>query len=179
MFRARIVVGIVFSLVGVALAALVLLYFAQPTSYRFSRTRTIVAPRERVMSHLSELHAFEAWDPWASMPTDPPTVTYSPVSSGVGAWVDRRDSHGGARTTITSITADRVEMTNTTFGGLGGNTSTQSFELRDSAGGTEVTWSLGADLHGLARMLWPFVHLEESAGRDMDEALVRLDQASQ
>jgi hypothetical protein len=175
---ARIVLAGLFVVVGLVTVGLVLLYAMQPTSYRFSRSRVMAAPAPQIMAQLSDLHAFEAWDPWTALPGEHPSVTYSPIARGVGAWVDRRAPSGGARTTIVALSDDRIEMTNATEGSFGGAVSTQTFELRPAAGGTEVTWSLGADLHGLARLLWPFVHLEARVGPEMDRALTRLDRAS-
>jgi hypothetical protein len=153
-------------------------YFAQPSSYRIARTRTVAAPPTAVLAHLSAVRAFVAWEPWPALPHERPQVTFSQVSAGVGAWVDRRVAGSGTRTTITAVAADRVEMSNATSGPLGTGASTQTFELRAVPEGTEVTWTLRSDLHGLARALWPFVHLEETVGPEMEAALGRLDQAS-
>jgi hypothetical protein len=174
---ARIVLAGVFAVVGLAVLGLVLLYAMQPTSYRISRSRVIAAPAPTIMAQLSDLHAFEAWQPWTTLPGVHPTVTYSPSGAGLGAWIDRRDASGGARTTITALSDDRIEMTNATDGSLGGAVSVQTFELRPAPGGTEVGWTLAADLHGLARLLWPFVHLEARIAPEMDAALTRLDRA--
>lgn len=175
---ARIVLGGIATFVGFVIAALMLLFLAQPTSYHFERTRTIAAPPARVMAQLSDLHAFESWAPWTSLPGVTPTITYSPNATGLGAWVDRRDGESGARTTITALTSDRIELTSDTNGSLGRGHSTQTFTLREVPTGTEVTWALGSELHGLARFLWPFVNLEARVGPDLDRALSRLDQAS-
>lgn len=156
------------------------LYLAQPASYRIDRTRTLTAPPARIAMFVTDLRTFESWDPWPSTTGVPPSISYSAVSAGVGAWVERRDADGiGARTAIVSITPERIEMDNVTFGGpFGGGSSHQTFELRASGTGTELTWALSGELHGLARLLWPFVHLETSVHRSMDEALSRLDRAS-
>jgi hypothetical protein len=163
--------------VGAIVLVLALVYFAQPTSYAITRTRTIAAPPEVVHAHLDDLRAYVAWDPWRSEPGTTPTTTFSPVASGVGAWVDRRDARGGGvRITITAIEADRVALRDETSGAFQG-LSTQTFALARAAGGTQVSWTLAGDLHGLARLLWPVVRLEDHAGPEMDAALARLDHA--
>jgi hypothetical protein len=174
---ARWLAGGLFLLVGVAVVGLLLLYALQPSSYRIARTRTITAPASLVMAHLSDVRALEAWDPWTALPGAHVTTTFSPASSGVGAWVERRDDSGGSRTTITALAADRIEMQNTTDGPFGTGASTQTFALSETPSGTEVTWTLASDLHGLARLLWPFVHLEARIAPEMDRALSRLDRA--
>jgi hypothetical protein len=175
---ARIVVGGIVSFVGLVVLGLVLVYVAQPTSYRIVRSHVIAAPPDVVMGHLSDLRAFEAWDPWPSLPgSTAPTITFSPTTSGVGAWVERRDPHGSARSTITSLTPDRIVMTNVTDASLGTGGSTQTFELRTMARGTQVDWVLSSELHGLPRLLWPIAGLEGRVGPDMDLALTRLESA--
>jgi uncharacterized protein YndB with AHSA1/START domain len=164
------------ALVALFVLGLGALYLSQPTSYRIARSRTIAAPPSAVMAQLSDLRALEAWTPWAPEPGTVPTVTFSATTTGVGAWIDRRSPSGGTRTTITSASGDRIEMSNVTAGALGGGQSIQTFELRAVPGGTEVTWTLSSELHGLGRMLWPFVHLEARISPEMDAALTRLDQ---
>ncbi len=161
-----------------ALAALgaLALYSSQPSSYAFSRTVVVPGSPAAVHAHLDDLRALAAWEPWpATDPSRPPRVTFSQPAAGVGAWMDRRDHRGdGARTTIVSITADRVEMRNETSGGLGQGRSTQSFDLREVPSGTEVTWTFAGELSGLGRMLWPFVGLEARVTPYMERALARL-----
>lgn len=166
------------SLVGLVALGVVLLYVSSPTSYRIARTRTIAAPPSRVMAQLSDLRAYEAWTPFPPTPGVTPTLTYSPVTSGVGAWVDRRDELGGARITIASVARDRIELTDETSGSLGTGASRQIFELRAVPAGTEVTWALTGDLSGVPRLLWRLVRLEARVGPEMETALSRLDQAS-
>jgi uncharacterized protein YndB with AHSA1/START domain len=181
MYTARVFRRIVIALAAVpllVLAALGLVYAAQPHSFSVTSVRAIAAPPERVMAQLTDLRAYEAWDPWPAEPGATPTITYSVVATGLGAWIERRDANGGARTTIRSIDHDRVTMTNETWGELGGNVSTQSFEVRPSATGSDVTWTFGAGLHGLARMLWPVVHIDQTLPPQMSAALERLDRAA-
>lgn len=173
----RIVLFSIGGFAALVVLSVLALYLAQPTSYRIARTRTIAAPAAAVRAHLVDLRAFEAWTPWEPSPGVVPTTTFSSTTSGVGAWVDRRDAYGGSRTTITAIDDSHVEMANATHGALGEGHSTQTFTLREHDGQTEVEWALGSDLSGLPRLLWPFVHLEATAGARMDAALGRLDAA--
>ncbi|MFO0685011.1 MAG: SRPBCC family protein [Sandaracinus sp.] len=179
----RILRALLLALAGLAALALLgglAFYFAQPSSFAFSRSIVVPAAPASVHAHLDDLRAFEAWQPWPPTdPAHPPRVTFSEPASGVGAWIDRRDAAGeGARTTIVSITDARVEMQNETSGGFAQGHSTQSFDLRAVPSGTEVTWTFGGELSGLARVLWPFVGLEGRVGPRMDEALRRLSAAS-
>jgi hypothetical protein len=167
------------ALVGVVVLALVAFFVSQPTAYRITRTASIGASPATVHAHLDDVRALAAWDPWrTSTGVGPVTTTFSPDPVGVGAWIDRRAADGsGARTTITEITDTTVVLTSETSGALGAGHSTQTFALANAGSGTVVVWTLGSDLHGLGRALWPFVHLEERVGPEMEAGLSRLDRA--
>lgn len=174
----RIVWGLLVATSGLCVLASGVLYLAQPPSYQIVRTRTVAAPPAAVLAQLVDLRAFVAWEPWAALPGEHPEVTFSPEARGVGAWVERRVASSSTRTTITAIAPDHVVMANATSGPLGAGASEQTFTLRAVPTGTEVTWALRSDLRGRARVLWPFVHLEQRIGPEMEAALSRLDQAS-
>ncbi len=176
---ARNVAVVALTLAGIVVIGLVGLYVAQPTEYRITRSRTLSASPDTVHAHLDDVRALAAWDPWrTSAGVGAVTTTFSPTTAGVGAWIDRRASDGsGARTTITALTDTTIVLASETGGALGSGHSTQTFTLANAGSGTVVTWTLGSDLHGLARMLWPFVRLEQRVGPEMEDALSRLDRA--
>lgn len=175
----RIVLAGLLALVALFVLGMVALYLAQPTSYRIARTRTVSAAPDAVAAHLTDVRAFVAWEPWAPAPGEHPIVTFSPTTSGVGAWVERRVGSSASRVTLTEVAPDHVVFANVTEGALGGGASEQRFDLRAApGGGTEITWALSGELHALPRMLWPFVQLERRVGPEMDAALGRLDHAS-
>ena len=159
------------------LAGLAIFYAAQPTSFRVSRSRTIHASSAEVRAQLWDLRAFEAWDPWPRLGATTPTVTYGPIASGIGAWVERAEGSSRARTSIVRATDTTIEMQNETSGGLGSGSSQQIFELADAPGGTRVTWTFQNEMHGLARFLYPFVRIEQRLGPEMETGLGRLEAA--
>ncbi|MBX7194803.1 MAG: SRPBCC family protein [Sandaracinaceae bacterium] len=173
---APVVLGLVIASVAVMLVGVALVTLMPPTEYRITRSRTIEAPRAVVLAQLEDVRAYDAWEPWRRQGTH---ATYSPSTRGPGAWVERSDGSSSARTTIRSVSAERVEMDNATNGSFGARGSDQSFELRaiDDAH-TEVQWVLHGELSGLPRALWPLVDLPGRVEPEMEAALARLDRAA-
>lgn len=175
----RVSVGVLSACVGVVILAAIGLFFAQPTHYRLERARSVAAPSSAVLAQITDLRALEAWQPWVSSPSTPPTVTFSPATSGVGAWVHHTDGTSSGRTTIVSIAADRVVMRHESMGVFGGAVSEQTFSLRVlGPSETEVRWSHESDLAGLARALWPFLDVPGRIEPEMDAGLARLEVAA-
>lgn len=160
-------------LVGGALSAV---YAMQPDHFRFSRSRTIAAAPAVIRPHLVDVKSLDAWLGGFADPHDPPVVTFSAVSSGVGAWIERRDSRGSGRMTLVELTDVRVRYTNESRGSFGTGHSTLEFVLTEKApGSTEVEYVVSGDLHGVPRLLWSLVGLEKRMGPEIDEKLHTLD----
>ncbi len=159
-------------LVGGALSAV---YAMQPDHYRFSRARTIAAAPAVIRPHLTDVRELDAWLGGFADPHDPPVITFSAVSSGVGAWIDRKDSRSSGRMTLVEIADSRVRYTNESHGSFGTGHSTLEFVLTEKApGSTEVEYVVSGDLHGVPRLLWSLVGLEKRVGPDLDKALEKL-----
>jgi carbon monoxide dehydrogenase subunit G len=160
-------------LVGGALSAV---YAMQPDHYRFSRSRTIAATPAVIRPHLVDVRELDAWLGGFADPHDPPVITFSAVSSGVGAWIDRKDSRSSGRMTLVELTDTRVRFTNESQGSFGTGHSTLEFLLTEKApGSTGVEYVVSGDLHGVPRLLWSLVGLEKRVGPDLDKALLKLD----
>ena len=160
-------------LVGGALSAV---YAMQPDHYRFSRARTIAAPASVIRPYLVDVRELDGWLGGFADPHDPPVVTFSAVSSGVGAWIERKYSRGSGRMTLAELSDSRVRYTNESQGSFGTGRSTLEFLFFEQEGGsTEVECVVAGELHGVPRLLWSLVGLEKRAGPDLDKALQKLD----
>lgn len=155
--------------------ALSVVYSMQPDHYRFSRARTIPATAEVIRPHLTDVRELDAWLGGFADPHDPPVVTFSPVTSGVGAWIDRKDSRSSGRLTLSELTDARVRYDNETEGVFGKGRATLELLLTEKAGSTEVEYAVSGELHGVPRLLWSTVGLEARVGPDLVKALQRLE----
>ena len=91
----------------VLVAILIAVIAIQPAEFTIERSVGIAAPPAVIQPNLEDLHAFNAWQPFARM--DPNmTVRYDGPESGVGAsssWVS--EQMGKGRMTITRVESDR------------------------------------------------------------------------
>lgn len=156
-------------------AAISILYALQPSSFRLSRSRTIPASAGAIRPCLVDLKVMERWQVHFADPHDPPTVTFSAVTSGVGAWVERKDTTSTGRTTMVEVTDSTVRMEHVNEGRLGTGKSTVEYLLRERGTSTEVEYAIFSPLSGLPRLLWPIANLEKRIGPDMVKALEQLE----
>jgi hypothetical protein len=152
------------------------LFVLQPTSFRIARTRTISAPPARIAGLLGDVRSLASLEPHFGSTDPTATVTFSPVTTGVGAWMELHGEAGTSRLTLVSVSDARVELENENDGAPDGAELT--FELRPVEAGTEVTLVLSNDLHGVGRALWPFLDLEGLVAPRMESTLNHLDAAA-
>lgn len=156
-------------LVGGALSAV---YAMQPDHYRFKRSRTMGGGADLIRPYLIDVREL---DRWLADPHDPSVVTFSAVSSGVGAWIERKDSRSWSRMTLVEIGDSWVRYSNESHGSFGtGHSTLELFVTEQASGSNEVEYVVAGELHGVPRLLWSLVGLEERAGPDIDKALERL-----
>lgn len=157
-------------------AAAALFYFLQPSSFRIARTRVIAAPPSAVRAQLDDVRSLVELGPWTA-PADPSrSFTFSEATRGPGAFVIAHDRAGTSRLTIVSASDSLVDLASEREGAETDDAHLR-FELRPVATGTEVTCAFQADMHGLARALWPFVDLDGRVGPPMEASLARLEAA--
>ena len=76
----------------------------RPSEFRVTRSTLVAAPADVVFAHVNDLHAWEAWSPWAKL--DPAAkTTYEGPSAGVGAafsWDGNRNVGQGRMTIVES-----------------------------------------------------------------------------
>ena len=160
-------------LVGAALSAV---YAMQPDHYRFKRSRTISARAASIRPYLIDVRDL---DRWLTDPHDPPVVTFSPVSSGVGAWIELKNYGSWSRMTLVEIGDSWVRYTIETDGSFGvGRSTLELFVTEQASGSNEVEYVIAGELQGVPRLLWSLVGLEDRAGPDIDKALERLARES-
>lgn len=154
------------------------LYASQPTSYRLSRARTIPASPEVIRPLFTDLRALDRWMKHFADPHDPPTVTWSPNTSGPGPWVERKDSVSTSRMTLEEVSPAGVRFTNENRGRFGTGRATVELLLKEKGpSSTEVEYVLSGNLSGVPRLLWSAVDLEGRVGPDLEQSLQRLESA--
>lgn len=120
-----------------------------------SRTFTVAAPPAAVFAYLQDFGNTNEWDPATRQTTrigDGPPV--------VGASWHNTAKVLGVRSELT-YTLQAVERDRLIFVGRNeGATSTGTITVRPVAGGTEVTYHLALEMHGLAKLAAPVIRME-------------------
>jgi hypothetical protein len=158
-------------LVLLVLGAAVTLFALQPTSYRIARTRSVAARPADVRALLADMSRLASIEPRLGPPDARRTLRHSVGPPGPSTWLEASGSGETTRLTLVSATDDLVELASSTDGVPG---AAVRFELRATSTGTEVTFAISNEMHGLARALWPFVGLDARVGPHMEGTLERL-----
>jgi uncharacterized protein YndB with AHSA1/START domain len=135
-------------LVGIALGAIALLFglgFLLPAHAHVERSIVIQAPPEQIFPQVSDLSAWEAWSPWATLDPD---AQMTLEGEGVGQrmiWSSENPQVGEGSQVVTALEAPRYLQTHLEFAGQG--IAEAAFELKPMGEGqTQVTWSLDSEM---------------------------------
>jgi hypothetical protein len=161
------------------LAVLILVIAVQPAEFAIERSKPIEAPPEVVYPHIADLHAFNAWNPFARM--DPEmTLRYDGPEAGVGAsssWV--APQMGKGRMTITRVEPDReVEMKLEFFEPMAG-TNRVLFGLAPEGAATRVSWRMEGRNNFVGKAMALFADMDGMMGESFDRGLENLKLAAE
>ena len=143
-----------------------------------ARTLTVTAPATAVLEYLKDFGNTERWDPATRRTTRHDT---GPI--GIGSSWHNETKVLGVRSELT-YTLSAAERDRLVFVGRSeGASSTGIVTVRPLPGGTQVTYRLELEVHGLAKLATPVLRSEleklgtETAGR-LTEVLNRLASAA-
>ena len=143
-----------------------------------ARTFTVSAAADAVLDYLIDFGTTEQWDPGTQETT---RVDPGPIVVGT-RWHNRSKILGV--TTELTYTLCAVESDKIVFIGRNeGATSTGTITVRPVGGGSEVTYHMDLEMHGLAKLATPVMKIEfeklgnETAAR-LTDALNRLTSAA-
>jgi hypothetical protein len=169
-FLKRLLIGLV--LLVVAFATVV---WFQPDDYRLTRQTVIAAPAAAVFAQVNDLKKWDDWSPWAKL--DPNAkVTFSGPQSGPGAsfaW-DGNDKVGAGTMSITESKPNQRIATRTDFTRPFSGTSNADFVFSESAGQTNVIWSMSGRQNFIGKAMCLFMPMEKMLGPDFERGLAQL-----
>jgi uncharacterized protein YndB with AHSA1/START domain len=163
---------------GLGLASLVVVLIVaialQPAHFAIQRSLEIQAPPAAVYAQIQDLHAWEAWSPWAT--ADPRMKqSYSGAPAGVGAISSWDGPEAGkGQMTITAVKPDREVDIELQFFAPMEATNTVVFTLVPTAGGTNVTWRMEGDNDFFGKAFDLFVDLDQMVGADFERGLAAM-----
>ncbi len=175
MSKKKVALAVLGAFIGSILVLLVVAALS-PSHYVVHRSRVIDATPEQVAPMLTDMHAWNTWNPWDAMePTA--TKTYSEPASGVGAWYTwQGDQTGSGRMEIISIAPTRVDY-GLQFTAPMEDTATVHFDfVPQGATQTNVTWTMEGEQNFLGRLIGVFVSMDSMIGGDFEQGLLNLSE---
>lgn len=158
---------------------LVLVAFFLPRDFRVERSIVIKASPDRVFAFVGDLKNWAKWGVWYSR--DPAMVmTYSPATTGVGAWSAwESKTQGNGKATITESAAPSRLVYRLEFPDYG-MTSTGSFVITpDAAGNVRVVMADAGDLGANPINRWFGLFYDRLIGPDFEAGIAKMKQLAE
>ena len=162
-----------------ALGFIVILFIViiagQPDVFALSRSAKFTAPPEKIFPHVNDLHAWEAWSPWAKLDPNAKNSFEGPAS-GAGAamkW-EGNCKVGVGKMTITDSQPSSVIRFSLDFQKPMQATNTAEFSFLPEGGGTVVTWSMSGKNSLMGKVMGLFMNCEKMVGPQFEKGLASL-----
>jgi uncharacterized protein YndB with AHSA1/START domain len=165
--------------IGLILAVAVLivgvLVAVQPNEYRVTRSATITATPAVVFAQVNDLHAWEAWSPWAKL--DPNMKnTYAGPATGTGAmysWAGNGEV-GVGKMTITASQPSEIIRFQLDFQEPFASSSQTEFTFAGQGEQTTVTWTMTGQKCLMCKFFSLFMNMDQCIGGQFEQGLASL-----
>lgn len=165
---------------GVALALLLAFAATRPGEFSVERRLRIAAPADRLWPLISELRAFNRWNPYERK--DPLIQgAYSGAASGVGSRYDWDSKQvGSGAMEITGQQLGRAVQMRLDFIKPFEAHNQVEFALHPTPdGATEVLWRMHGPANFLSKLMGVFVNMDKMCGDDFETGLQNLRQLAE
>jgi len=162
-----------------ALAFIALLFIiivvGQPDEFKVSRSAKISAPPEQVFPHVNDLHAWEAWSPWAKLDPSAKNTFDGPATGGGSsmAWAGN-NKVGTGKMTITESRPGEFVRFRLDFQKPMKATNSAEFTFRPEGGQTVVVWSMAGQNSFMGKMFGLLMNCEKMCGGQFEKGLATL-----
>lgn len=161
--------------IGVIIAAILILGLIMPKKFEVSRTVSIDAPREFVFQKVNSLEKMDVWSPWSKL--DPNMKSESIGTEGaVGSirkWKGNKDVGEGEQE-IKEIIPNELMHNEIRFKNLMESTNQVFLKLVESNGKTAVTWQMVGESSFPFNAMGAFVSMDKMIGPDFEKGLNEL-----
>jgi hypothetical protein len=165
----------IFLALAVIAILFIILIAGQPDEFKVMRAAQISAPLEKVFPHVNDLHAWEAWSPWAKL--DPNAKnSFEGAASGTGAamaWSGNKKV-GEGRMSISESRASELIRFKLEFFKPFKATNTAEFRFQPEGGQTLVTWSMTGKNNLGGKIFGLFMNCEKMCGKDFEKGLAAM-----
>lgn len=172
--------SIILVCLGVALLMLLAYAATRPAEFRVERRVRIAAPADKVWPLVSELRAFNRWNPYERK--DPLIKSaYSGAAAGVGSRYDWDSKEvGSGSLEITGQQPGRAVQMKLDFVKPFEAHNQAEFALQPAAdGATEVRWTMHGPNSFVGKLMGVFIDMDKMVGRDFEDGLQNLRQLAE
>ena len=160
---------------GILAILFIVVIAGQPDEFIVTRAAKIAASPEKVFLHVNNLHAWDAWSPWAKL--DPNAKnSFSGPESGAGAamsWAGNNKIGEGSMTISESRPSEMIAF-KLEFLKPFKASNTAEFTFKTVGNQTEVTWSMSGKSNFAFKIFGLFMNCDNMAGRDFEKGLAAL-----
>ncbi|RZJ13522.1 MAG: polyketide cyclase [Rubrivivax sp.] len=172
--------SIILICLGVALVMLLAYAATRPDEFRVERRLRIAATADRVWPLVSELRAFNRWNPYERK--DPLLKsTYSGAPSGVGSrydW-DSKEVGSGSLEITDQQPGQAVRMKLDFVKPFEAHNNAEFALQPTSDGATEVRWTMAGPNNFIGKLMGVFIDMDKMVGRDFEDGLQNLRQLAE
>jgi uncharacterized protein YndB with AHSA1/START domain len=172
--------SIILICLGVAVVLLLAYAATRPDEFSVERRLRIAAPADKVWPLVSELRAFNRWNPYERK--DPLIKSaYSGAASGVGSRYDWDSKEvGSGSLEITHQQPGRAVQMKLDFVKPFEAHNQAEFALQPTAdGATEVRWTMHGPNNFIGKLMGVFIDVDKMVGRDFEDGLQNLRQLAE
>jgi uncharacterized protein YndB with AHSA1/START domain len=172
------IVAIVAAVVGITVAAVLVIAATKPDTFSIRRTATIKAPAEKIFPLIDDLRAQSAWSPFEKDSAMKKTHSGAPTGKGaVYEWDGNRQVGRGRIEIIDSKPPSRVVLKLHMFTPFETHNVVQ-FSLAPNGSATEVstnvTWAMEGPQPYMAKVFGTIVNCDRMVGGQFEEGLAKL-----
>jgi hypothetical protein len=169
------ILGLIALILAIGVVGLIAYAATQPDEFRLARSKSIMAPPEKIFPLISNLHRFNEWNPFAKQ--DPAiNIIYSGPASGKGAaheW-ESAGRTGKGRLEITDVSPlSQIDMKLDILKPIEGHNKIV-FTLQPDGSATNVTWSMTGKTPFLGKVLHLFLSMDRMVGDEFEKGLADL-----
>ncbi|MDZ4749281.1 MAG: SRPBCC family protein [Saprospiraceae bacterium] len=161
--------------IGILLLITVILGLAGPKSYDVHRSAVVRGTPQQVWPYVSSLKNMALWSPWAEKDTVM-VVEYTGTDGTVGStssWSGNKHVGKGVQT-ITKLEPTTYSETELKFMEPMENTATGFLTLKDTIGGTFVTWGIKGENGFVGRIFGSVMNMDKMMAPDFERGLSKL-----
>ena len=146
----------------------------KPDTFSVQRSAVIAAPAEKIFPLITDLRAFNTWNPFARADLAA-KLEYQGAASGKGAsYTWQGDQSGAGRMEVIDIVANSKVTMKLDFTKPFEAHNSVDFTIKPQAGGSLVTWNMYGPMPYVSKVMTIFFNMDKTVGGEFENGLRNL-----